>query len=325
MKKILHLLLIFASTGLIQAQDPIFSQFYMIPEAVNSSFAGSLESTKAGIIHKVQWPGLDFSINTQFAYVDNWFEEMQSGLGISFLNHKETQTRYNFSQFNLNYVYRVQITDEWVFRPSVSFGLGSKDFGFQNLLLEDQINIVSGIINTTSIDPVRLNETLLFFDFSAGFLVHNDNSWLGVSVKHLNRPNISFTEDGNDPLNLFMSVHSSIEFPLGSGYNPDSSIYFLTNAMLQDKYNRVDIGGQFVTNQFSFAVLAATTPFANSVQSHFLTSINAGVGFKYEGFKFGYSYDFNVTDIGRTGGIFELSISYDFDNYNNCFACPKYY
>ena len=119
MKKILHLMLIFTSTGLIQAQDPIFSQFYMIPEAVNSSFAGSLESTKAGIIHKVQWPGLDFSINTQFAYVDNWFEEMQSGLGISFLNHKETQTRYNFSQFNLNYVYRVQITDEWVFRPSV--------------------------------------------------------------------------------------------------------------------------------------------------------------------------------------------------------------
>ena len=28
-----------------------------------------------------------------------------------------------------------------IFRPSISVGYGAKDFGFQNILLEDQINV----------------------------------------------------------------------------------------------------------------------------------------------------------------------------------------
>ncbi|MDP4664937.1 MAG: PorP/SprF family type IX secretion system membrane protein, partial [Flavobacteriaceae bacterium] len=115
MKNVTYIVILLI-TASVKAQDPIFSQFFMIPETVNTSFTGSSESTKAGIIHKVQWPGLDFSINTQFAYVSDWFEQMNSGIGVSFLNHKETQTRYNFSQFNLNYAYRVQLTDSWTFR-----------------------------------------------------------------------------------------------------------------------------------------------------------------------------------------------------------------
>ena len=323
MKNVTYIVILLI-TASVKAQDPIFSQFFMIPETVNTSFTGSSESTKAGIIHKVQWPGLDFSINTQFAYVSDWFEQMNSGIGVSFLNHKETQTRYNFSQFNLNYAYRVQLTDSWTFRPSLSFGLGSKDFVFQNLLLEDQINIVSGVINVNSIDPIDLQRNLLFFDTSVSFLVHTNRSWIGLTLRHLNKPNISFAGEGNNPLDMFMSLHGAIEFPLEKG-SDDNSIFLLTNAMMQGKYNRVDIGAQYVYDSFSFALLAATTPFANDQNSHMLTSVNAGVGFKYEGFKFGYSYDFNVTKIGRTGGIFELSISYDFDNNYNCDGCPNYY
>ena len=323
MKRIAFFLMV-TVTGLVKAQDPIFSQFFMIPETVNTSFTGSSEGTKAGIIHKVQWPGLDFSINTQFAYASNWFEEMNSGIGISFLNHKETQTRYNFSQFNVNYAYRVKVTDKWTFRPSLSLGVGSKDFGFQNLLLEDQINIVSGVINTNSIDPIDLQRNLLFFDTSVSFLAHNDKTWIGLTLRHLNKPDISFVGEGNNALDMFMSFHGAIEFPLEKG-SDDHSVFLLTNDVVQGKYNRVDLGGQYVYDRYSFALLAATTPFANDPNSHFLTSINAGVGFKYEGFKFGYSYDFNVTNIGRTGGIFELSISYDFDNNYDCDGCPNYY
>ena len=64
MKNILTCLLIF-SLKFSFSQDPIFTQFFMIPETVNSGFTGAYESTKAGVIHRVQWPGLDFSVNTQ--------------------------------------------------------------------------------------------------------------------------------------------------------------------------------------------------------------------------------------------------------------------
>ena len=57
------------------AQDPIHTQFFMIPETLSSSFTGAKKSTRAGIIHRTQWPGLNFSLNTQFAFVDNWFDK----------------------------------------------------------------------------------------------------------------------------------------------------------------------------------------------------------------------------------------------------------
>ena len=71
-------------------------------------------------------------------------------------------------------------------------------------------------------------------------------------------------------------------------------------------------------------MLAATNPNKVNPDSHLLTSVNAFVGMDWEGFKFGYSYDFNMSDIGKTGGVYELSISYDFQNNYKCFGCPDY-
>ena len=114
MRKFL-LLIIFLMCFKGFSQDPIHTQFFMMPETLSSSFTGAKQSTRAGIIHRTQWPGLNFSINTQFAFVDNWFEEVKSGIGISVLNHQETTTRYNFTQVNLNYAYQFSITDEKCF------------------------------------------------------------------------------------------------------------------------------------------------------------------------------------------------------------------
>tara|TARA_B110000208_G_scaffold174322_1_gene218920 strand:- start:51 stop:938 length:888 start_codon:yes stop_codon:yes gene_type:complete len=295
----------------------------MIPETLSSSFTGAKQSTRAGIIHRTQWPGLNFSLNTQFAFFDNWLEEVNSGIGISVLNHQETTTRYNFTQVNLNYAYQFPISSEWNARPSISFGYGSKDFGFQNLLLEDQINIFSGIINNASIDPIDLNESVRFIDFSASVLFNSENSWVGLTFKHLNKPNISMQFDGQDNLEMFMSLHGSVYIPTG-GYRNDNKLFVLANAMQQGDYNRFDLGAKYQMDNFSFALLAASNPNKVDPNSHFLTSVNAFMGLDWEGFRFGYSYDFNMTEIGRTGGVYELSISYDFFNNYECFGCPDY-
>lgn len=305
------------------AQDPIHTQFFMIPETLSSSFTGGKQSTRAGIIHRTQWAGLNFSVNTQFAFVDNWFEEVSSGIGISVLNHQETTTRYNFTQVNLNYAYQFSISDEWNVRPSISAGYGAKDFGFQNLLLEDQINVFSGIINANSIDPINLNESVRFIDFSASVLFNTENSWIGLTVKHLNQPNISMSFDGQEKLEMFMSLHGSFYIPIGS-YKNENKLFVLANAMQQGIYSRVDLGAKYEMDRFSFALLGATNPNKVDPNSHLLTSVNAFVGMDWEGFKFGYSYDFNMSDIGQTGGVYELSISYDFLNNYKCFGCPDY-
>lgn len=317
---IIYLAFIISLKGV--AQDPVFTQFFMAPETLNTSFTGAKKTTRAGIIHRTQWPGLNFSINTQFAFIDNWFEEVNSGFGLSILNHKETATRYNFTQANFNYVHEIMLDNDWGFRPSIAFGVGVKDFGFQNLLLEDQIKIYQGVINPNSIDPIDLNANRVFIDFSTSFLVYNENSWVGLTLRHLNKPNIAMTTQGETPLAMFMSLHASLYIPLG--YREESKVYALFNAMKQGEYNRMDIGGRITYDRFSFGLLAATNPIKTHPNSELLTSINAFLGMEWEGFKFGYSYDFNTTKIGRTGGVYELSVFYDFGNNRNCFGCPDY-
>jgi len=326
-KKILFLLITLLTFKNGYSQDPVFSQYFMIPETINTGFTGALETPKFGVVHRTQWADLDFSINTQFAYVDGWFDNINSGIGVSILNHTETNTKYKFTQVNLDYALAIRLSREWYLRPSISVGLGIKDYAFQNLLLEDQVNISTGTINSSSIDPTLLLEKKRFVDFSSSLLLNNENSWFGLTIRHLNKPNISLTSEGNTPLDMFISVHSVIEFPLyrysNYKYSDKNSVYFLSNFMMQGDFSRLDIGSQYVYDDtFSFGILAVTNPLKNNSSKQFLTSINAFVGLKWKDLKFGYSYDLNISKIGNTGGVYEFSISYSLRDYVTHAKCP---
>lgn len=328
--KIAAFILLLSFSLTIKAQDPIFTQYFMVPETLNPGFTGFLETTKAGILHRTQWPDLNFRVDTDYGFMNTWLENANSGVGISVLNHREKFTDYNFTQVNLNYAYRVQLNDEWFFRPAIEVGFGNKSFGFQNIILEDQINIGLGTINSSSVDPLLLNEKVRFFDFSAGMLFNNENAWFGLSLKHLNKPNISFSTIGNVPLEMFFSANAGYEFKLGdyidiTALPYETRLLLTSNYMTQGEYSRFDLGTGLVFEKFFFGVSGATNPGKKTDKSHFLTSINAFGGLQYEHFKFGYSYDFNTSKIGKTGGIFELSVIYQFDLEVKCFGCPNYY
>ncbi len=324
-KKILLVLILISVQG--HAQDVIFSQNFLVPETLNSSFTGAIRSTKAGAVYKSQWRNTAFKTTSNFAFIDTWLEGFKAGIGISFLNQTESASTYTFNQVNLNYAMAFEISDTWYFRPSISTGFGMKSYGFQNLLLEDQINLNNNIINTSTIDPLLLNSQRNFFDFSSSLLFNNEDSWVGLTMRHLNKPNISLTENGNVPLDVFWSVHTKYYLPFlennRTWFSSKSKIYLLSNFMMQGKFNRFDIGGQFVfEDQFSFGITAATVPIDRPENGSLITSINTFAGVRWQGFRFGYSYDFNTTELLNTGGIHEFSVSYDF--YINIRALDRY-
>ena len=312
-----------------RAQDPIFTQYFLIPETLNPGFSGFMETTYAGIIHREQWPDLDLKIDTDYAFVNTWSEEMNSGFGISFLNQRENVTNYNFSQLNVNYAYKVRLNDQWHFRPAIEVGYGLKSFAFQNLLLEDQINIKTGIINASSMDPLLLNRKVNFLDVSAGMVFNTDEMWIGLSMKHLNKPNISFSSEGNVPLNTFFSLSAGYEFLIAdyidAVFLPYETKFFVTsNYMQQGRYNRFDLGASILFEKIFFGATAVTNPSKNGVNGNLLTSVNLFTGLQYENLRLGLSYDLNTTKIGKTGGIYELSLTYQFDLGRKCFGCPNY-
>ena len=332
MKKLLLIFLVFSGLQM-QAQDVLFSQNFLVPETINTSFTGAIRAAKIGSIHRSQWRNAAFKTNSSFVYFDTWFEGFKTGLGVSFLNQTETASTYTFNQININYSMAFQLSDTWFFRPSISAGFGMKNYGFQNILLEDQINLNNSIINTSSLDPLLLSTQRNFFDFSSSILFNNDDSWIGLTIKHLNKPNISLTENGNIPLDIFWSVHTKYYLPFLEGtrtwFASKSKFYVLGNFMMQGNVNRFDVGFQYIfEDQFSLGITAATSPIKTDVNSPLVNSVSTFAGIRWQGFRFGYSYDFNTTKLINTGGIHEFSVAYDFSldiRALNRYKCVSYF
>jgi len=317
MKRFILLILLVSSLQ-NYSQDVIFSQNFLVPETISPSFTGAIRSTKTGSVSRSQWRNSALKITSNFAFVDTWFEGFKSGLGVSFLNQKESGSSYTFNQVNLNFAMAFEISDTWYFRPSVSAGLGNKNYGFQNLLLEDQIDLNNNFINTSTIDPILLKAQRSFLDFSTSVLFNNEDSWVGLTLKHLNKPNISLTQNGEVPLDVFLSVHTKYYIPLLENYRTwfasKSKIFVLSNYMQQGAYNRFDLGLQYIfEDQMSFGMMVATIPSKNTKETSTINSISTFAGIRWQGFRFGYSYDINTTELVNTGGIHEFSVSYDFE------------
>ena len=82
------------------------------------------------------------------------------------------------------------------------------------------------------------------------------------------------------------------------------------NYMQQGEYNRLDISTIIKLDKLMLGATAVTNPAKNNSNSHLLTSINTFVSLELEQLRFGFSYDINTTNIGRTDGVYELSITY---------------
>lgn len=318
-------LLLFAIES--KAQDPIFTQYYLVPETLNPAFTGIANTWNAGLIHRRQWPDGNRKMDTQYAYANTVVSD-EIGLGMTVQNHNEVFTNYNYFKLNTAFSYRVDINYDWRLRLGLEAGLGRKDFGFDNLLLEDQININTGAISPTTVDPGlgEYGNKINFFDVSAGFTIDQEFAWFGVAVKHLNRPNITFRENGNTPLDMFFSVHGGYYFEfLNSPTNliPEESTLLLTaNYMRQGQYNRLDLGTVMDFGQLGFGVIVATNPEGKSTNSHFVSSVNPVATFKLSEFTFGYSYDWNVSKLGRTQGVHELKLIWQ--SSRRCDKCEYY-
>ncbi len=306
----------------MEAQDPIFTQYFLVPETLNPGFSGFEDASYFGLIHRTQWPSLDLRVDTEYVFFNSWIEDV-GGIGFSIVNQHENNTNYNHLQGNVNFAYHVELSNDWFFRPAIEVGFGAKSFNFGNLVLADQININSGTINPNSSDPLAMNANrkINFVDFTAGFVLDKKNPrndsdlWLGAAVRHLNKPNISFVENGNVPLDIFYSLHASYKFP----YLNRNDMQLSANYMQQGEYNRLDLGAMVKIDKLMLGAMAVTNPAKNNSNSHLLTSINAFVGLEFEQLRFGFSYDINTTNIGRTDGVYELSLTY----LSRCLICQN--
>ncbi len=344
LKLVLTILLTSLSIMEIKAQDPVFTQYYFVPETQNGAFTGAVNTLNTGIIHRTQWPDGARRLDTEYAFINgsigNLSEDSRPydsnlqniGFGITVLNQHEVFTDYNYNQINGVSSLNLDL-DNFYSGLRLILGLeggyGTKNFNFKSLLFEDQINIDNGSITGGSADPslLALKGKVNFFDISSGFLLYDEDFWLGVSFKHLNTPNIAFESEGEVPLDMNFTVQSGYSISLDRnpsfGFLPDNSKFVLTsNFMKQGQYNRLDFGSILHFNPFILGVIAATNPMRKSDQSHLLTSLNLIGSIKINNFTFGYSYDISTSKIDNTQGVHEFTLTWQIGR--ECHNCNNY-
>jgi type IX secretion system PorP/SprF family membrane protein len=344
LKLVLYILLTTFTVVEARAQDPVFTQYYFVPETQNGAFTGTINTLNTGILHRTQWPDGARRLDTEYAFINgsvgNLSEDSRPydsnlqniGIGITVLNQHEVFTNYNYTQINGVTSLNLDL-DNFSSGLRLILGLeggyGLKNFNFKSLLFEDQINTDTGGINGGSSDPslLYLKSKVNFFDISSGFLLYDEDFWVGVSFKHLNTPNIAFESEGKVPLDINYSIQSGYSFDLDQtpnfGFLPDNSKFVLTsNFMKQGQYNRLDFGSMLHFNPFIIGVIAATNPMRKSDQSHLLTSINLIGSIKINNFTFGYSYDLSTSKIDNTQGVHEFSLTWQIGR--ECHSCNNY-
>jgi hypothetical protein len=158
-------------------------------------------------------------------------------------------------------------------------------------------------------------------DTHVGLLWHANNALhdgfeLGLSLFHLNTPNLSLVENGNAPLSRRLAVHGSKYHPIGKGsFRMKYHFMYLS----QGSARQTVLGAQIAAvlqNQrlilgWGHALRMSRTP--NFVLTDALIST---LNLDYQDYRFALNYDWNLSALNqnRFNNAFEFAIIYKIKN-----------
>jgi len=196
MKKLLLLSLLMVCALPLVAQDPVFSQFYASPLRLNPGFAGIGTAPRAVFNYRAQHTSYPSAFTTLAASYDQPIENTPSGVGLRMMTDKQLEGAYKNTEVAIVYSYEVMINRDVRARLGLSGGILSTSLDFSSLTFGDVLDPINGADGITSEQLAALSKTSA--DFGAGVLVSAYNFYGGVSFEHMNRPDESLVELGQN-------------------------------------------------------------------------------------------------------------------------------
>ncbi|MEO7174332.1 MAG: type IX secretion system membrane protein PorP/SprF, partial [Saprospiraceae bacterium] len=213
-----------------------------------------------------------------------------------------------------------------------NFAISQRNLNYEQITFEDQFNGIDGYVFPTNEDlPVN---NFVYGDLGVG--VHISSSpkkangfFLGASLLHVNRPELSFYKRDDDPAqqeNLSAKMYTRFNISGGARFYLSEDLQLIPRAMLAFQgphiYGNIGTTARIEVPAFNNNALHLginLLPAFGEERSFTLEAIGAQIGFEVQHMVIGLSYDHSLTDIidYRTAqGAFEISISY-FGNYEN--------
>lgn len=316
-EKILLVSIMVLLVGELKAQDPEFTQFYAAPMYTNPAMAGTASCTdrrSAGgrmvLNYRNQWPSLPGTFRTFAASFDQHMSGINGGIGLTAMRDIAGDGLLTTTSVSGVYAYQAVLGSRkrkrFALSMAIQAGVMQRAIDFNKLRFSDQILPKKGFVNPTQ--ESLPNNSITFPNFSAGVLLYSGNFYAGVAVHNINEPNQSFfrNTDSGTTLPRRFTMHSGLVIPLKkTKKNQQAEMTISPNILImqQQRFFQTNIG--FYLNKGPFVAglwFRQTAPNSDA--------LIALVGFRYEQFKFGYSYDITVSSARSAApGSHEISAS----------------
>ena len=313
------LLIVTLSSNDVQAQDPQFTQFYANPIYLNPAFAGSNGCPRFAMNYRNQWPSLSGNYVTYSASYDQYFKNINGGIGIIGMHDQQGQGTIYTSMIGLVYSYHLKVNRKVSMLFGARASMFNKYLDWDKLTFGDMIDPRKGFIYQTG--DVPRGNSRYFFDASAGFVGFSKNFFFGLAVHHLNRPNESMIR-GVSRLPMRFTGHIGAELKLGrkSQYGNATSIMPNIIYQYQNGFQEIMLGTYIKHGVFTFGAWYRN-------RDAFILSLGLHAG----KFKIGYSYDVTVSKLnnGVSGGSHEISLGLNLNCKNKpasfrTISCPSF-
>lgn len=293
------------------AQDVSFSQFYASPVNLNPAMAGSSNCPRIVANHRNQWPQIKKGYRTYAVSYDQQINFLSGGLGITVMNDNAGGGILNSTSAGLTYAYRLNISRRLTISAALQANMIQKRLNWEKLLFGDMIDTRYGVIYQTQ--EKRPAETRNFLDFCAGVFAYSSSVYGGIALSHLTQPDEAFIAEGTSKLPLKATIHAGGVIQIGeklTGINGEEMETTISPNILiqkQGAFNQVNIGSYFKKSAFVCGIwFRANINEKYKVRSDsFITLVGIQKGI----FKFGYSYDLNLSKLSnKSGGAHEISL-----------------
>jgi type IX secretion system PorP/SprF family membrane protein len=344
MKRFFTLILsLIGLNGLLQAQDPAFSQFFASPLTLNPALTGKFN----GIIrvagnYRNQWPAINnafvtSTVSADGAILQNLLPETDVlGIGLMGMTDRTANGILSSNYLSLSTAYHKSLDEDNFQQIGVGFQgtYSNKRLDGTKLNFEDQLDNQGGwsLPSEETISGRQVN--INYFDLNVGALYNGstngtNNFYLGASAYHITRPKESFTGNDYYVLHPRVTIHGGASFSL----SPGSTQNFLH---ISGVYSRqadaldIQLGAAWSTNLNNDVENPLNFYLGTWVRFNNVTdAIIPYIGLDFDDFTLGLTYDVNVSTLrsaSETVGGIEISLIYikKHSDGRKPIACPKF-
>ncbi len=300
-------IVVFCATGV--AQDTHFSQYYANPLYLAPSLAGSSQQSRVAAQYRDQWPSIPGKFVAYSFSADHYFQKFKSGVGLRFLKEEMGTSGYNVSQAALSYSYYIKLNRKWSFRPGVGIYYSQRSVDRSKTIFGDQLY---GDENSPSLSYSKF-KNVSNVDVEASAMFNTENYWVGATLDHLARPDVSFM-NRDYKLPIRYSLFTGYRFVFRRPYKKEFrySITVSANYYLQGQNDQLDLGVYWNYKKFLAGFWYRGLP--SFKQNAISDAAILMLGYDFHGVKVAYSYDLTISKLGpSTGGAHEIAFSYSFD------------